>query len=87
MIATAMVVFTLLGLGGAIGLPGAINRAYFRGDGADDSRRLITASAIAALLTASVAELTGPLWSEIFSGIGYGAPLRWAVWASSDLRY
>lgn len=81
-ITAALVVQAVLGTLAAFGLPAAISRIYFRGHGPEGARALIAATALAATALAIVAELTGPLWSQVFEGIDYGAELRLAVLSS-----
>lgn len=81
-ITAALVVQAILGTAAAVGSPAAVSRTYFRRHGPVGARALIGATALAALALAVLAELTGPLWSQIFDGIDYGAELRLAVVSS-----
>lgn len=81
-ITAALVVQAVLGTAAAVGSPAAVSRTYFRRHGPVGARALIAATALAALALALVAELTGPLWSQIFAGLDYGAELRLAVLSS-----
>ena len=81
-ITAALVVQAVLGTVAAFGLPAAISRTFWRGHGPAGARALITATALAATALALLAELTGPLWSQIFAGLDYGAELRLAVLSS-----
>ena len=85
-VASAMVVLQLLGLAAALGLPGVIMLEWFDGaDGPTRARRLAVTTVLGAVLVAALVDLTGPWWSTLFSGLGYDAPLRLAVWSAVPL--
>lgn len=72
-----------MGILAAGGLPDAVVRAFFIGrTGPEDARSLITTTLALAIAVASLAAVTGPVWSELFSEIGYGAELKIATWTS-----
>ncbi|MBA2521884.1 MAG: lipopolysaccharide biosynthesis protein [Solirubrobacterales bacterium] len=78
-ITAALVVQTVFGTAAAVGCQASISRTYFRRHGPEGARALIGVTALAAVAFAVLAELTGPLWSGVFEGLDYGAPLRLAV--------
>lgn len=78
-ITAALVVQAVLGTAAAFGMPAAISRTYFRDGGPQAARALIGATTVAAVTLALIAELTGPLWSQVFDHLDYGAVLRLAV--------
>jgi O-antigen/teichoic acid export membrane protein len=85
-VATAVVVLQLLGLVAALGLPAVIVLECFEPDGGmEKARRLATTAVLGAILVALCAELTGPVWSQVFGGVDYGTPLRLAVWGTVPL--
>jgi O-antigen/teichoic acid export membrane protein len=82
-VVAAIVVYTVLSIIGAAGLPDAASRTFFaESDGPRHARRLITAATCFALLLSLLADLTGPLWAPLF-GLNYGGVLRLAVWAGA----
>jgi O-antigen/teichoic acid export membrane protein len=82
LITAALVVQAVAATVAAFGAPAAVQRTYFRRGGPEGARALICAVAAAAVLFAVLAELTGPLWSQVFEGVDYGAELRLAVLAA-----
>jgi O-antigen/teichoic acid export membrane protein len=78
--ATSIVVIQLGVVVAAAGIPAAITRFFFTAGGAQEARALILGTAVTALVIAVIAELTGPVWSNVFSELTYGTPLRIAVW-------
>lgn len=85
-VTAALVVFNLLSVSIGLGLATAISRSYFHRDdrsfGRDGTLGLVWASGLLAAAIALVLELTGPLWSELYEGVEYEAPLRLAVWTA-----
>jgi O-antigen/teichoic acid export membrane protein len=82
-VAAGIVIYTVLSIIGAAGLPEAAARTFFAGsDGPRDARRLILAMTCVALLLSLVADLSGPLWAPLF-GLRYGGVLRLAVWGGA----
>jgi O-antigen/teichoic acid export membrane protein len=85
-VATAVVVLQLLGLVAALGLPAVIVLECFEPDGGiEKARRLATSAVLGAILVALCADLTGPVWSQVFGDVDYGPPLRLAVWGTVPL--
>jgi O-antigen/teichoic acid export membrane protein len=85
-IALAVLVQSILGVVSAAGLPVSIGRNYFRPEyGPARAAALIPAAGLVAVCVATVAELTGPLWSGVFADVDYGGALRVAVWSSVPL--
>jgi len=78
-ITAALVVQAVLANFAAFGMPAAISRTFFRRHGPLGARALVGATAVAAVVVAIIADLTGPLWSQIFDDVPYGAELRLAV--------
>ncbi len=86
LVAAAMVITTLLTIIATGGLPASIMRTFFREEGGPaGSRSLVLLTLLTAIAVALLAYLTGPLWSKMFSGIPYGAPLRIATWSAVAL--
>lgn len=86
-LATTTVVLQVLAIVGAWGLPSLVMVEHLRDDredGPDRARRLCATTAVAALATAVVAEVTHPLWAGAFSEVGY-TDLRFAVWGAVPL--
>lgn len=85
-VTAALVIYNLLGVSIGLGLPAAMSRAFFHADDRDFGREgtlgLIWVTALAALGCALVLELTGPAWSALYEEVGYGWPLRLAVWSA-----
>lgn len=85
-VALAVVVMWLLGILAGAGLPTSLSRVWFKGDeGPERSRFLLRRCLLIAVLTAAVADVTGPAWSQVFSEVGYDLTLRLAVWAAVPL--
>lgn len=76
-----LTVIQLLAHAAVLGIPAAITRFHFSLGGPENTRRLVTASGLAALSIAMVAHFTGPLWTQIFADLDYGPSLTIAVWA------
>lgn len=85
-VALAVVVQSVLGVVAAAGLPNAIFRVFFKGkEGPRRARLLLRYCLLGAILTAAVAQLTGPLWSRVFTDLGYGVALQLAIWSAVPL--
>jgi O-antigen/teichoic acid export membrane protein len=83
LIAVAMVIQLTLALLAAAGIPDILPRTYFRADGGPArAASLVTLVACTAFGVALAAEFTGPWWARRLLGIGYGTPVRLAVWSS-----
>jgi O-antigen/teichoic acid export membrane protein len=81
-VAIATVILYVISVVGPLGLPFAAMRAYFRDDqGPAAARQLLRRCIGISVLIALVADLTGPLWSDIFSNVGFSTALELAVWA------
>jgi O-antigen/teichoic acid export membrane protein len=81
-LALALVVMQILTLVASAGLPAAITRFYFNGhEGSVGSRSLVALSAGAAIVVAGFADVSGPVWSQLFSGLSYDSTLRIATWS------
>lgn len=86
-VAAALVVYMILSVIAAAGLPDAATRAFFvpggdegaPGDATREARRLISALLWLVPPVALIADLTGPLWAAPL-GLHYGAVLRLGVW-------
>lgn len=85
-VATATVLAQLLGLIATFGINGSVMLEFFA-DRTEPgpSRRLVGVSIIAAVLFAGVADLTGPVWSQVFGDLAYGPALHLAVWSGVPL--
>jgi O-antigen/teichoic acid export membrane protein len=82
-VATAVVVFTVLSIVGAAGLPDAAARTFFDGAGGPRrAKRLIVAASCSAVTVSLVADLTGGLWAPLLH-LSYGGVLRLAVWGGA----
>ena len=82
-VAAAVIVLTIVGILGRAGIPSAISLDWFEADaGPERARGLVSTTFALATAVALLLEITGPLWSEIFDGVEYGAALRIAVWGS-----
>ncbi len=82
-VASAAVVRQILATIVALGLPSAITRFAFDGeDGPARSQALLASVLVASVAGAAVADLTGPLWANVFGDLGYDAPLRIATWST-----
>jgi O-antigen/teichoic acid export membrane protein len=81
----ALVIQAVLATAGAFGLPVAVSRIYFRDRGPADARALVGLAVLAAVAMGALAALTGPLWSDVFAGLGFGAELRLAVLSAVPL--
>jgi O-antigen/teichoic acid export membrane protein len=82
-LATAMVVHALAAIIATGGLPSALMRSYFVGNaGLDSARSLVGVTIVLAFVVVGVIAFTGPLWSQIFSNLDYGADLKIAVWTA-----
>jgi O-antigen/teichoic acid export membrane protein len=70
-VAVAVIVQQLLGFLAGLGLSGVITRDYFREErGPEVARRLVSTTLLPAVVVVLIADLTGPEWSEVFSGVG-----------------
>jgi O-antigen/teichoic acid export membrane protein len=85
-VAAATVVAQLLGLVATLGLNGSVMLEFFA-DRRDPgpARRLVGAAALAAVALAGLADVTGPLWANVFADLSYGTELRLAVWTAAPL--
>lgn len=85
-VAVAVIVQQLLGFLAGLGLSGVITRDYFREErGPEVARRLVSTTLLPAVVVVLIADLTGPEWSEVFSGVGYGTALQIAVYSALPL--
>jgi O-antigen/teichoic acid export membrane protein len=83
LVSAGLVVYALLSILAAAGLPDAALRSFFVGvDGPVRARRLVLAIAAIACVVALIADLSGPLWAPLF-GFRFGAVLRLAVWGGA----
>jgi O-antigen/teichoic acid export membrane protein len=83
LLATALVVYVLISILAAAGLPEAASRSFFAGaDGPRRAQRLVVAIALIALAVALIVDLSGPLWAPLLS-LRFGAVLRLAVWSGA----
>jgi O-antigen/teichoic acid export membrane protein len=82
-VASGLVVFSTLSIVAAAGLPEALSRSFYNAeDGPQQAQQLVAGVVVLALVAALVADLTGSLWSPIFS-LHYSGVLRLAVWAAA----
>jgi O-antigen/teichoic acid export membrane protein len=82
-VATALVISQLLSVTISAGMPISVSLAYFRTpDGPDRSRTLILWTILGALAIVLLIDVLGPLWGDLFFGLGYATPIRVAVWTA-----
>lgn len=82
-VALAVVIQSVLAVVGAAGFPAVVSRTFFQGTaGPLRARLLIRRCLVGAILVAAVADVTGPLWSGVFTDLGYATSLRLAVWSA-----
>lgn len=82
-VAASVVVYSMIVIGGPVGLPDAASRTFFMGsDGPREARRLVAAAACVAAMLAVLVELTGTLWAPLF-GLKYGGALEFGVLAGA----
>jgi O-antigen/teichoic acid export membrane protein len=82
-VAAGLVVYSILSIVGAAGLPDAAARTFFLGkDGPREAGRLICAMTCIAVILGAVIDRTGSLWAPLF-GLSYGGVLRLAVWGGA----
>ncbi len=83
LLAAALVVYALLSILAAAGLPEASSRSFFAGpDGPRRARRLVFTITLIALAVAVIVDLSGPLWAPLL-GLRFGAVLALAVWSGA----
>lgn len=79
LLTTALVAQAVLTHLAGCGMPAAVTRTFFHEGGPDGARALIIVAAAAAAAVAVVALATGPLWSQVFGTLEFGALLALAV--------
>jgi O-antigen/teichoic acid export membrane protein len=82
-VAAGLVVFNLVSILGAAGLPESASRAFFRGPrGPRNAHQLVVATAVSAATVAVLADISGGLWAPLF-GMHYSGLIRLAVWGGA----
>lgn len=82
-VTAGLVVFLVVSVIGAAGLPEAASRTYFNeADGHREAHRLIVATMFLSCTVALVLELSNPLWAPLL-GLHYAGVLRLAVWGGA----
>lgn len=80
-VTAALVVQALLGIIAGLGIRSAITRSYYRPEeGPETARGLILVTAGVALGVTFLADLSGPIWVQVFEGLEYEGAVRTAVW-------
>jgi O-antigen/teichoic acid export membrane protein len=82
-VTAGLVVFLIVSVVGAVGLPEAASRTYFNeADGHREAQRLIVATIFTACAVALLLEVSNPLWTPLL-GLHYAGVLRLAVWGGA----
>lgn len=85
-VAASVVVTQLLAVVSGLGLPAVATREFSSpDDGPARARSVALAASLSGIGIAILAHVTGPLWSNVFGGMEYDAPLVLAVLASIPL--
>lgn len=86
LVATGLIVMHASAILSGWGLPAAITKAYFRQNGREDARTLITVALVLAAGTTAALVLTGPTWSAmLFKDVRFEGTLHFGVFLGLSL--